>query len=308
MEPEAAMGSHGARVRSDRSARLHAVRQVLLFVVVTYALTWSLFLEAARLGDGATRLPLLIIGSFAPSAVAVALTARGEGSAGVRALLAGLLRWRVGLRWYVFALGFMAAVKLGVAVVVRLTQGSWPELGGQPWIAVLPAIVAAGIAGGPLGEEIGWRGYALPRLTEGLGLATASVLLGVVWACWHLPLFFLAGLAEYGDQFGQSFPTYLLQVTALCVALAWLFSNTGGSLLLVVLMHSAINQTKDLVPSRVPGADDMWALSGSTPAWVTVGLLWICAAFFLSRMHGHHADRPGAPLRFRSWKTSTGAS
>lgn len=302
------MGSHAARVLSDRSAGPRPVRQVLVFFVLTYALTWSLFIAADLLGRSAARLPLLLIGSFAPSVVAVVLTAHADGAAGVRTLLARLLKWRVGLRWYVFALGFMAVVKLGVAVLVRLTQGGWPQLEGQPWFAILPAIVAAGIAGGPLGEEIGWRGYALPRLAESSGLAAASVLLGVVWACWHLPLFFLAGLNEYGDQFGQSFPTYLLQVTALSVALAWLFCNTGGSLLLAVLMHSAINQTKDIVPARVAGADNMWALSSSTYAWLTVVLLWICAAYFLSRMHGHHADQPPAPLRFRPWKTSTGRS
>jgi uncharacterized protein len=261
-------------------------RSLLAFVVLTYAVTWVLFISAGLLPAGwaGLRLPLLLVGSFAPSGVAVALTARARGRTGVRDLLGRLLLWRVHVRWYVFAVGFFAAVKLTVAVLYRIANGAWPHLGGQAWYAILPAIVAAGIFGGPLGEEIGWRGYALPRLADRFGLATGSVVLGLIWACWHLPLFFMSGLARYGDQYGQSFPTYLLQVTALSVALAWLVGNTAGSLLLAVLMHSAINQTKDIVSSRVPGASDMWALSTSTTAWLTVAVLWVCAAYFLTHM------------------------
>jgi membrane protease YdiL (CAAX protease family) len=259
---------------------------VVRFFVLTYALTWALFIAAGLLSDaaGGIQLTLLLVGSFAPSIVAVVLTAGADGRAGVRELLGRLLHWRVELRWYVFALAYMALVKLAVAVIYRSTKGEWPHFGDLNWYAILPAIVAAGIFGGPLGEEIGWRGYALPRLTQRFGWGPAGVGLGLVWACWHLPLFFMSGLDSYGDQFGQSFPTYALQVVALSVAIAWLTGNTAGSLLLAVLMHSAINQTKDIVPSRVPGADNMLALSSSLPAWLTVALLWVCAGYFLSRM------------------------
>jgi uncharacterized protein len=277
-----------------RSPGPRPVREVLLFFVLTYAATWTLFITAGLISEdlSSVRLPLLLLGSFAPSVLAVLLTARAGGRPAVRELLGRLLRWRVKVRWYVFAVCYLAAVKLVVAVLHRVVVGSWPRFGGQAWYAVLVAIVVAGILGGPLGEEIGWRGYALPRLTQHFGAAVASVLLGVVWACWHLPLFFLSGLDEYGDQFGQSLPTYLLQVTALSVAITWLVGNAKGSLLLAVLMHSAINQTKDIVPSRVPGAHNMWALSTSTDAWLTVAVLWVCGAFFLSRMRGREWGRP----------------
>jgi membrane protease YdiL (CAAX protease family) len=273
---------------SPSRVRPGATRQVVIFFALTYLVTWTLFTTAGLLpsGQGALRLPLLLLGSFAPSLTAVALTARGDGTAGVRRLLGRLLRWRVGVRWYAFALGYLALVKGGVALVHRATWGSWPENGADAWYAVLVAILVAGIVGGPLGEEVGWRGYALPRLTARLGPAGASLVLGVVWASWHLPLFFLSGLSRFGDQYGQSFPTYLLQVTALSVALAWLVRGTGGSLLLAVLMHSAINQTKDLVPSSVTGADHMWALSSSADAWYTVALLWLgagCLLFLMRR-------------------------
>jgi membrane protease YdiL (CAAX protease family) len=261
-----------------------ALAQTLLFFAATYAVSWVCWGAASRAGS-ALAIALLLLGSIAPSTVAVALTARHSGRSGVRRLLGRLLRWRVGLRWYLFALGYIPVLKLAVALVHRATTGDWPRFGGAAWYAILPSIVVAGVVGGPLGEEVGWRGYALPRLTERFGPAAASVLLGVVWACWHLPLFVVSGLGSISDQYGQSVPTYVLQVTALSVAIAWLTNNTGGSLLLAVLMHSAFNQTKDIVPSGVPGAHDPWALSSSLPAWITVALLWVGAAFFLVRMH-----------------------
>jgi membrane protease YdiL (CAAX protease family) len=256
------------------------VTEVLVFFAATYAITWAFFIGAKAMDSG-VRVPMILIGSLAPSLVAIALTGRSGGRGGVKELLGRLLMWRVRIRWYLFALLYMAAIKLSVAVVYRVLHGHWPHFGAHSVPTILVLIVVAGVIGGPLGEEIGWRGYALPRLSDRFGLAPASLLLGVVWSCWHLPLFFLS---VGGDQFGQSFPTYLLQVTALSVAIAWLMGNTGGSLLLAVLMHSAINQTKDLVPSKVAGADNLWALSSSSVAWLTVALLWLCAAFFLSRM------------------------
>jgi membrane protease YdiL (CAAX protease family) len=134
--------------------------------------------------------------------------------------------------------------------------------------------------GGQAGEEIGWRGFALPRLAERVGLGGGSVLLGVLWAGWHLPLFFV----PEADTFGQSFPLYLLQVTALSVAMAWLYAHTRGSLLPVMLMHAAVNNTKDIVPSAEINATHPWALSHSLVAWLTVALLWLGAGYFLVRM------------------------
>ncbi len=106
------------------------------------------------------------------------------------------------------------------------------------------------------------------------------MLLGLLWAGWHLPLFFTPG----ADTSGQSFPVYLLQVTALSVAMAWLYGNTRGSLLPVMLMHAAVNNLKDIVPSAEPDATNPWALSHSLVAWLTVALLSLCAGYFLLRM------------------------
>jgi membrane protease YdiL (CAAX protease family) len=221
---------------------------------------------------------LLLIGTFAPALVALALTERAEGRPATRALLRRIFEWRVGARWYVFAVGYMPVIKLSVALVHRFATGGWPRFGEEAWYVMAAAIVFSTWV--QAGEEIGWRGYALPRLSDRFGLATASVILGILWASWHLPLF----LVLESDKFGQSFPLYLLQGTALSVAAAWLYWRTEGSLLLVMLLHAAVNNTKDIVPSAVPGATNPFALSTSLVAWLTVAFLWIPAAYFLVRM------------------------
>jgi len=83
---------------------------------------------------------------------------------------------------------------------------------------------------------------------------------------------------------------YLIQVTALSVAAWWLYW-TGGSLLLVMLLHAAVNNTKDIVPSAVPGATNPFAFSTSLVAWITATLLWVAAAYFLWRMRRGVLDR-----------------
>jgi uncharacterized protein len=271
------------------------MRGVTRFFVLTYAMTWTCFLASALVlrtpAIASLRWPLLLIGAFAPSLVAVWLTARDDGRAGVRALLRRLLQWNVGARWYAFALGYMLVVKAAVAVTYRLAFGVWPSIGAQPWYQLLLLVVVAGIIGGPLGEEVGWRGYALPRLADRYGMARASVLLGVVWALWHLPLFFLPG----GDQLGQAIVPYVLRVIGMSVAIAWLYQHSNGSLLLAVLMHSAINQSKDIVPSAVPGATDPFALHASATAWLTTLVVWLVAAYLLVRMSRARVVAPLAP-------------
>lgn len=271
-------------------------RPLLGFLSLTFAAAWSCWAAAAALrrvsGPAAPALAALagavvLLGVFAPGLVALALTGRAHGRAATAALLGRVLAWRVGARWYVFAAGYMVAVKLSVALVYRIATGAWPRFGPTPWYLMAAALVFSVWA--QAGEEIGWRGYALPRLSARFGLAPASLALGAIWAGWHLPLFFFPG----SDLRGQSFPLYLMQVTALSVAMAWLYWRTGGSLLLVMLLHAAVNNTKDIVPSAVAGATDPFALSTSLVGWLTVAVLWIAATIFLVQMR-HVTTLPGS--------------
>jgi membrane protease YdiL (CAAX protease family) len=265
-----------------------SVTLLLMFFLLTFAITWSCFIGAGRLAGGSPGAltmqfvigPLVLLGTFAPGIVALFLTFQTEGTAAVVALLLRLFQWRVRARWYAFALLYMAAIKLLVAVAHRLITGGWPRFGSEPWYVLIAATFLSTVVLGQSGEEVGWRGFALPRLAARFGLGWSSVILGVIWACWHLPLFFMPGI----DKSGQSFPVYVLQVTALSVAFAWLYANTSGSLLLAMLMHAAVNQTKDIVPSIVTGATNAFALSTSLVAWLTVAFLWLGAVIFLFRL------------------------
>jgi membrane protease YdiL (CAAX protease family) len=260
---------------------------MLRFFSLTYAVTWTCFVVSIALSGNSPsfvasfsvlRTPLLIIGTFAPSLVALGLTARAEGAAGVKALLRRTYQWPSTIRWYLFAVGYLAAIKLAVVVIHRLLAGAWPRFGTEPWYLIAAAIVISTPV--QAGEEIGWRGYALPRLAARIGLPRASLLLGLVWACWHLPLFFVPGL----NQYGQSFPLFALGGIALSVAIAWLYAHTEGSIGMAMLMHSAVNQTTGIVPASVPDATNPFALSSSLAGWLFVVLLWMSAAYFLVEM------------------------
>jgi membrane protease YdiL (CAAX protease family) len=264
-------------------------QSLLKFFLLTFAVTWTVFIAVGALATRMTAagrphpglLALMVLpGVFAPAIVAVTLTARGEGAAGIKCLLGGLFQSRVGLKWYVFAIGFMAATKLTAALVHRIAFGFWPRFGQTAWYIMLAGTIFSTVVGGQAGEEVGWRGYALPRLATRFGLGGASLMLGVIWATWHLPLFFIPG----AELLGQSLPVYVLQVTALSVVFAWLYWRTQGSLLLTMLLHAAINNTKDVVPSAVQNAAHPFTFASSRVAWLTITLLWIVAGYLLIRM------------------------
>jgi membrane protease YdiL (CAAX protease family) len=262
-------------------------RRLLAFFAITFAAAWACWAAARAISPEDTAASpavalvgtvVVLLGVFAPGYTALALTARYEGRSAATTLLNRILKWDVGVRWYVFAIGYMPAIKLIVAVVVRVVTGEWPRFGREPLYIMLAALMISTWV--QAGEEVGWRGYALPRLSARFGLGPASIILGFIWAAWHLPLFFFPA----SDTLGQSFPLYLLQVTAISVAIAWLFWRTGGSLLLVMLFHAAVNNLKDVVPSAGSAGTNPFTLHASLVGWLTVAFLWIGAAYFLFQM------------------------
>ncbi len=280
------------------------VQSLLKFFALTYAVAWTCFFTAAVLSGGigsflpaaaALRMPLLMVGTFAPSLVALGITARDDGVRGIQALLRRVLDSSVAARWYVFAIGYMAAIKLSVAVVYRLGTGSWPPFGREPWYVIAAAIVISTPV--QAGEEIGWRGYALPRLAAHFGFARASLVLGLIWACWHLPPFFVPGIGNYG----QSFPFFAAGGIALSVAMTWLYVNTRGSLLLAMLMHSAVNQSMGIVPTRLAKPGSPLALDTSLVTSIFGAILWMTAAYFLAQMR--HIEFTASQKQPVTWAT-----
>jgi uncharacterized protein len=255
------------------------------YFLLTFLLSWACFISAVILshkipGSLIPQLILGLLGTVTPSLVALRLTAQEEIPGQVQNLLTRVLKWNVNIKWYLFAASFILVVKICVAFLYKIITGTWPHFGEEAWYVMLTALLFSTWI--QAGEEIGWRGFALPRMSVKIGLPKATLLLGVIWAFWHLPLFFLKGATTYG----QSFPLYFIQVTMLSVAVGWLYWRTKGSLLLTMLMHAAVNNTKDIVPSAVPNATNPFALSDSLVAWLTVLLLVIFAAYCLLQMKG----------------------
>jgi membrane protease YdiL (CAAX protease family) len=221
-------------------------RPLLAFFALTFAITWGTgacyALFPARLesvfGKITPANPLFYLAVYAPSISALVVTAYTGGTAGVRDLLARLLRWRVGLRWYLTVLLGIPALSLAAAALGAWLSGETLKFDPGHWhLALYPLLIGLVVDPGPLGEELGWRGFALPRLLAGRSALSASLILGLIWGLWHLPAFFFSGL----PQNQLSIVAFLVGTIALSVLMTWVFQNTGGSVLLSVLIHWLFN-------------------------------------------------------------------
>jgi membrane protease YdiL (CAAX protease family) len=212
---------------------------LITFFVLTYALAWILWLPLVVLQDtipAAPGLVLVLLGSNVPSLLAIVLTAIVLGRGALRKLLGRLLIWRVDPRWYLVVVLGPAALAGGMVAFNAFVGGPAISIN-VPLFAAVIMLAFFIFPGSALGEEIGWRGYALPRLQPGRSALSASLILGVIWAFFHLPLFFT----------GQAFRSpkllvpFVVSGLALSVILTWVYNSTGGSLLLVVLLHATAN-------------------------------------------------------------------
>jgi len=243
-------------------------RRTILFFVAAFGLTWLCQLPALLASLGLLAgpfekyLPLAGLGAFGPLAAAV-LVARGEPErGGVRGLFRPLGVWRVHPVWYLVALLGPGALYVAARAVFVLLGGQHPG----PWLylPLAPEQMVAMVAF-PLGEEMGWRGYALPRMQDRLGPLRASVVLGVLWALWHLFMFQIVGIS-----FGVLLASLPLFVAG-SVAYTWLYNRTSASLLLVVLAHAGahLNNTQRTLPA------DATPLALHTAAYVALALVLI---------------------------------
>jgi len=224
------------------------------FFVMAYAFTWIVWSPWVLGQDGAGLLPINISqaasGYLNAAAIlagttlaAFIMTATTEGRAGVRRLLGRLVVWRVGIRWYLFAL---LGVPLIMLVSTMIYSGYLPKLGalGGPCylLSYLGTFALVIVLGGPLFEEIGWRGFALPRMERWHGPLLASLILGVLWALWHLPEFLIPSWAASSGGGGVLGIT-LFTITAITftIVITWVFNNTRASLLLAILVHASID-------------------------------------------------------------------
>lgn len=221
---------------------------LVLYFALAYIVTWCFHipLVLSKRGLIEWQIPMAIhyLGAFGPMIAALILTALSEGTAGIRALLSRWFKWRVGVRYYAFTmLGPLGLFALAV-LINRIISGSWLELSLLGKADYLPYLGPIGtlllwFLTYALGEETGWRGYALPHLQRKHSAASATLILAVFWAFWHLPAFF------YRDTYIQmglvGFPMFLISITFATMVFTWLYNSTGGSLLLVILFHAFFN-------------------------------------------------------------------
>jgi uncharacterized protein len=239
------------------------------FLLLTYGLSWALWIPLDIFRDAAagpyTSLALLI-GSNIPSAVAIVLTLVGFGKGATRKLLGQLLIWRFGWRWYLVLLAPTALV-VGTITLVAVTRGGPTAALAVPLLSAIIAVAFMTFPGSALGEEIGWRGYALPRVQSRRTALTASLVIGSLHGLWHLPLW----LRGDADHRLSVYPAFLIHALALAVIYTWLYNSTKGSLLLVVLFHTATNAPLTLV--LLPLGIENWVL----PFWLMAGFTAVAA-------------------------------
>jgi membrane protease YdiL (CAAX protease family) len=214
-----------------------------IYFVLAFALTWGIGGIALLIGlwvpgsrPLATSSPLYYLAAYSVSLTGIVLTARYAGREGLRRLGRRLLPWQSPLHWYlIVAAGYAAitALALGTVGLVQPTAAAIP-----PWSAFPTALGIAVVKDpGPIGEEFGWRGFALPRLLERYSPLNASVRLGLIHAAWHIPLFFIPGM----PQTQASFPLFTLGVVSIAIFDTVLYLRTGASLLLAILVHLLAN-------------------------------------------------------------------
>jgi CAAX protease family protein len=232
---------------------------------------------------------LLILGfTLGPTLAAFLMTAVTQGRAGLRQLLRRYVLWRVGLRWYLFALLGVPALLLIPYLLLPGALAAFRLPGLSVWLTILMWYLLGLVVGGPLFEEGGWRGFALPRLEQRSGPLVGTLILGALWGLWHLTEFFIPGAPQYTmTPFGTSFAGHLLAfglfdiwTIVLAVIFTWVFNNTRGSILLAILLHTSIDVALVyLLPPLFPSlaTTPLFGLSEFLLVWVVLALLVIVA-------------------------------
>ena len=218
---------------------------VVAYFVIAYLISWAIWIPMAALGarvyQGAAW-PTHTPGLVGPIAAAFVMWAVVGGRPAIKELLRRMVRWRVAPRWYLVALSPLAFFAIAAVAMAASGQG-WPDLAelgsfsGLPTVAApvmwLLLLVAAYM------EETGWRGFAVPQLPKSRSLLTTALIVGILWASWHLPsMLVIENYRELGAGF---LPGFVIGIVAGSVFLAWLYRASGGSILIVSVWHATFN-------------------------------------------------------------------
>ncbi len=246
------MSVDNASVQSASSQRSVLARYPLVFYfLIAFSFSWLVFLPGVLTYYGVLNISdslvgvLGITGLLGPILSGFIMTAVTEGRAGIRRWLRRIVLWRVGLRWYLFALlGLPLAMVLATIIVRPGALESFQTLAPLSVLSYLGAFVFMVLIGGPLFEEPGWSGFALPRLQRVHSPLVGGLILGSLWALWHLPGFLipsqeLTDIPPRGTVL--DFVVFALALIGLRLVMQWVFNNTKGSVLMAILIHASWN-------------------------------------------------------------------
>ncbi|MFZ5857631.1 MAG: CPBP family intramembrane glutamic endopeptidase [Chloroflexota bacterium] len=224
------------------------------FFLLTFALTWAMWIPATiTKASGGTSVfspdnPVGQLGRWAPGIAAILLTGLVAGKGGIGALFRPLKIWRVNIGWYAFAMLFQPvlffAAKLLDSLLGKTYQVTSPLASvsiDAPIIFIVLGVIISAIPGAFM-EELGWRGFALPRMQHKTTALTASILLGFVWGVWHIP-----SMIFFGQTDVLSIALSVINFIPGTIIFTWLFNNTKGSLLLVTLFHASTQYSNNFL-------------------------------------------------------------
>jgi len=217
-------------------------RRTLIYLACAFGITWIAWGTLAVLAQAQVTaygqwpfMSLYVLGGLGPTIAAYLAVWRTREQAPLREFNQRLLRWRVHPVWYLVALGLpivLGFFAVGLAVALKPALGAAVSF--RAWY-LFPVFFLMTIIGGGL-EELGWRGITQEEWGQSLGAARAALMIGPIWAIWHLPLFFLPGVAQYH----AGFALFLVGIMGNALLFGWLYSHTR-SILLCVFMHAASN-------------------------------------------------------------------
>ena len=231
-------------------------RNLVIFLVATFFWTWACYTPIAVSGNSPYQMPwmiLLILGGMGPSLVGVVMVLMSKDKEQRRDYWRRCFSFRqVRLVWWlVILLLFPIIYALSIAVDIAL-GGSLPgmeqlrSLIANP--AAIPLTAFISFLSGPWAEEFGWRGYALDRIMKPLGVIPGTILLGLIWGVWHLPLFYMPATAHGQMGFGfAGFWTFNLRSAGLALLMTWVYLKTNRSILSGIFMHFTSNFTGQLL-------------------------------------------------------------
>ncbi len=234
-----------------------AGKEAILFLALTLALSYLVFWGPLALFQVTAisfvgnkmgpvwAVALYLMGGFVPSGVAVALVGFKDGRSGLSALWRRMTHFRIGWRVYLAA---VSVVAFGTACQIVLNNLLGRTFDLSLFLIQLPSFLPLLVLG-PLSEELGWRGYAQDRLQRRWSPQLAGVVVGIVWAFWHLPLFFMPGASQ--RELHMPFAGFLVGIVSMSIVFAWLHSHSGGSIWIAIFFHWIYTYAAQVVATGV---------------------------------------------------------